>query len=46
MDADDYPYDEEDSDEEPQCAECGCDLYSGEHDWDCSYGDDEAEDQD
>lgn len=38
--------DERDDDEEPRCPECGCGLYTDEHDWDCSRGDDEAgEDQ-
>ena len=41
----DFDEDElEDSDEEgdPECAECGGDLYTEEHAWDCSYyGEDE-----
>jgi len=34
----------EDEDEEPRCAECGANLYSDEHAWDCSYRDDDEED--
>ena len=31
-----------DEEEEPSCPECGCDLFTEEHDWDCSYyGEDE-----
>ena len=34
-----------DNDEDPQCASCGCDLFTEEHDWDCPYyGDDEDDD--
>lgn len=28
---------------DPECAECGCDLFTEEHAWDCSYGEDDDE---
>jgi hypothetical protein len=34
----------EDDDPEPTCAECGRGLYTEEHDYDCSYGDEEEDD--
>lgn len=37
---------EADEDEEPRCAECGCGLFTDEHDPLCSYGDDEANEED
>lgn len=39
---------DEDDDLDPECAECGCDLFTEEHDWDCSYfgEDDDLEDGD
>ena len=37
----DFDEDELD-DDDPSCPECGCDLYTEHHAWDCSYGDDEA----
>lgn len=30
-----------DDDPEPLCAECGCGLFTEEHAFDCSYGDEE-----
>lgn len=33
---------DDDDDPEPMCAECGCNLFSDEHAFDCSYGDEEA----
>lgn len=26
---------------DPRCAECHCSLYEEDHEWDCSYADDE-----
>lgn len=38
-------YDDVD-DDEPRCAECGAFLYTELHVWDCSYGDEDEEDDD
>ena len=41
----DFDEDEYDEDDDPSCPECGCDLFTDEHDWDCSYyGEDDDED--
>ena len=43
---------DDDDDLDPECAECGCDLFTEYHEWDCSYygeddeGDGDAEDDD
>lgn len=41
----DFDEDELDEDDgDPECSECGCDLFTEEHAWDCShYGDDDEE---
>lgn len=44
MSIDDYP--EDGAEGIVTCAECGCDLECDEHDFDCSYGSDEAQDED
>ncbi len=36
-----WDYDEDDPDDVPQCPDCGCDLYTENHAWDCSYADDD-----
>ena len=43
----DFDEDELDDDGDPECSECGCDLFTEEHDFDCSYfGEDDDEDDD
>ena len=41
-------FDEDELDDDPACPECGCDLFTEDHDWDCSYygEDDDLEDGD
>ena len=46
IDPDDYPYDEEDPDEDPSCSDCGCDLQTEYHAWDCAFVDDDFDDDD
>ena len=42
----DFDEDElDDDDADPECPECGCDLFTENHAWDCSYGD-EDDDED
>jgi len=45
---DDLEWEDDDDPDDlaPECPECKCDLESEQHAWDCSYGDDEAEDED
>lgn len=38
--------DADEDDDEPRCAECGCGLYTEDHAFDCSYGDDEENEED
>ena len=42
----DFDEDELDDEEDPSCPDCGCDIFTEEHDWDCGYyGDDEDDDE-
>ena len=45
MSDDGYPYDDEDLDDAPRCSECGCDLETEWHSWDCSHADEDDEAQ-
>jgi hypothetical protein len=39
--------DDDDDPLDPVCADCGCDLFTEEHDWNCGYAgeDDERDDE-
>jgi hypothetical protein len=37
----DFDDDYDDCEEDPRCPECNCSLHTDEHEWDCSYTDDE-----
>jgi hypothetical protein len=43
---DDYAWGDCDDDADPKCPECGIDLYTEEHLWDCGYAGDDDEDED
>lgn len=34
------------ADDSPLCSDCGCDLETENHDWDCGFADDDLEDDD
>lgn len=37
---------EDEDDDNPHCADCGCDLFTEEHDWDCAfYGEDDEDEE-
>lgn len=44
--SDDFDDDECDDDDDPMCSECGCDLFTEEHDWDCAFYGDDDDDED
>jgi len=46
-DFDEDELDEEDFDEtDPVCSDCGCDLFTEQHAWDCAFADDDFDDED
>lgn len=45
VDEDDGAFDDEEPhDDLETCPECGVNIFCDEHDWDCSYADDDDED--
>lgn len=42
---DDFNYDDSD-DQDPICSDCGCDLFTENHSWDCAFVDDNDNDDD
>jgi hypothetical protein len=44
-DADFFDEAPEGDDDEPRCSDCGCCLFTEEHAYDCSIGDEAAEDE-
>lgn len=39
-------FDADPEDDGPRCSECGCDLFTDDHAFDCSLGDEEENDGD
>ncbi len=45
-DFDEDEFDDDDFDDGPSCSDCGCDLETENHDWDCSFAGDDEDNED